>query len=96
MACLDLAPAITALGSRPEEFEFFRGGLTHLTSRHSFRFLGDDEVQIHALCDCALLRARPEQLKELRAAFRQWHAAGGPKIRRARSCSGAGILAGAW
>jgi hypothetical protein len=75
MAYLDLAPAIAALGSRPEEFEFTRGSLHHLTSRHCFRFLSEDEVQIHALCDCALLRARPDQVRALQAAFRQWHAA---------------------
>jgi hypothetical protein len=75
MAYLDLAPAIATLGSRPEEFEFTRGSLHHMTSRHCFRFQGEDEVQIHALCDCSLLRARPEQVRAFHAAFRQWHAA---------------------
>ena len=74
MTYLDLAPAIAALGSRPEEFEFSNGSLHHLTSRHLFRFQSEDEVQIHALCDCSLLRVRPEQARALHAAYRQWHA----------------------
>jgi hypothetical protein len=74
MTYLELSPAITALRTRPEEFEFRDNGLHHLGSRHTFRFLSDDEVRIEAVCDCSLLRARPEQSRALREAFRQWHA----------------------
>ena len=74
MVYLDLAPAISALRSRPEEFEFTDERLHHVGSRHSFRFLKDDEVRIEAACDCSLLRASVEQSRELHSVFRQWHA----------------------
>lgn len=74
MAYLELAPAITAIRSRPEEFEFSNNTLHHVRSRHSFRFLSDDDVQIHAACDCSSLRASPEQTKVFHAAYREWHA----------------------
>ncbi len=74
MTYLELAPAITAIRSRPEEFEFSHDTLHHLRSRHFFRFVGDDDVQIEAACDCSILRARPEQAKAFHAAYREWHA----------------------
>ncbi|MBS0222536.1 MAG: hypothetical protein JSR91_17540 [Proteobacteria bacterium] len=73
MAYLDLTPAITALRSRPEEFEFSNNTLHHLTSRHSFRFAGEGDVQIDARCDCSLLRATPDQNRILYAAYREWY-----------------------
>jgi hypothetical protein len=45
-----------------------------LTSRHRFRFLREDDVQIDALCDCSLLRAKPEQAKAFHSAYRDWYA----------------------
>jgi hypothetical protein len=74
MAYLDLAPAIAAIRSRPEEFEFSNDALHHLGSRHRFHFLGDDDVRIDAACDCSLLRARPEQAKAFHAAYNDWQA----------------------
>lgn len=74
MTYLELAPAITAIRSRPEEFEFSNNSLHHLSSRHRFRFLNDDEVQIDAVCDCATLRASPEQSRAFHAAYKEWHA----------------------
>ncbi len=74
MAYLELAPAITAIRSRPEEFEFSNNTLHHLRSRHTFHFVSDDDVQIHAACDCASLRASPEQTKVFHTAYRQWYA----------------------
>ena len=74
MSYLELAPAITALRSRPEEFEFRDNALHHLGSRHTFRFMSEDEVRIEAACDCSLLRASPQQSRALQEAFRQWHA----------------------
>jgi len=71
---LELAPAITALRTRPEEFEFSHDTLHHLPSRHRFRFQSEDDVRIEALCDCSLLRARPEQAKVFHSAYRDWHA----------------------
>ena len=61
MAYLYLSPAIAALRARPEEFEFSDDALHHLSSRHRFRFDSEGDVRIDALCDCSLLRARPEQ-----------------------------------
>lgn len=74
MTYLDLAPAIAAIRSRPEEFEFTNNTLRHLGSRHRFHFLGEDDVRIDAACDCSLLRARPEQAKAFHDAWRDWHA----------------------
>ena len=69
---LELAPAINALRSRPEEFEFSHDTLHHLPSRHRFRFQSEDDVRIEALCDCSMLRAKPEQATALHAAYREW------------------------
>ena len=74
MTCLELSPAITAIRARPEEFEFSNNTLHHLGSRHRFRFVSDHEVEIHAACDCATLRASREQAKVFHAAYRDWHA----------------------
>ena len=75
MTYLELAPAITAMRSHPEEFEFSNDTLHHLRSRHRFKFISDDEVEIHAACDCATLRASPEQARAFHQAYRAWHAA---------------------
>jgi len=74
MAYLELAPAISAIRSRPEEFEFSHNTLHHLTSRHRFRFLSEDDVRVEAACDCALLRASPEQSRVFHKAYSDWHA----------------------
>lgn len=72
MTYLELAPAITALRSRPDEFELRDNALHHVGSRHSFRFLSEDEVRIEAFCDCSQLRATAEQSRALHEAFGQW------------------------
>src|SRR5258708_24312903 len=74
MAYLELSPAIAALRARPEEFEFSNNTLHHLGSRHRFRFLSEDSVEIHADCGCAILKASQEQTKVFHAAYRDWHA----------------------
>src|SRR5262249_9512304 len=74
MAYLELSPAIAALRARPEEFEFSNDTLHHLGSRHRFRFFNEESVEIHADCDCALLKASQEQTKVFHAAYREWHA----------------------
>ena len=63
-----------ALRARPEEFEFSNDTLHHLGSRHRFRFLSEDSVEIHADCGCAILKASQEQTKVFHAAYRDWHA----------------------
>ena len=74
MTYLDLAPAIAAIRSRPEEFDFSHDSLHHLPSRHRFHFVGEDDVRIDAVCDCSLLRASREQAKAFHGAYREWHA----------------------
>lgn len=74
MAYLELSPAIAALRTQPEEFEFSNDTLHHLSSRHSFRFLNEENVEIHAHCGCAYLKASQEQTKVFHAAYREWHA----------------------
>jgi len=74
MTYLELSPAITALRTRPEEFELRDSALHHLGSRHTFQFQGDDEVRIEAACGCAHLRASREQSRALHEAFREWRA----------------------
>jgi hypothetical protein len=74
MTYLELAPLITAIRSRPEEFEFSNDTLQHVRSRHLFRFVSDDDMEIHAACDCSFLRASKEQTRVFRAAYREWHA----------------------
>lgn len=72
MTTLDLAPAIAALRARPEEFDLVNDTLRHRRSRHAFRQVGEDDIQIDAFCDCALLRATPQQARAFRAAWREW------------------------
>lgn len=74
MTYLDLAPAISALRSRPEDFEFSHDSLYHLRSRHRFHFVSEGDVRIDAACDCAQLRASREQAKALHGAYREWRA----------------------
>src|SRR5260370_11241879 len=74
MAYLELSPAIAALRARPEEFELSDDTLHHLRSRHRFRFLSEDSVEIHADCGCSVLKASQEQTKVFHAAYREWHA----------------------
>src|SRR5262245_8243017 len=74
MTYLELSPAINALRMRPEEFEMRDNALHHLGSRHTFRFMADDDLFIEAACHCVHLRASPEQSKTLKEEFRQWHA----------------------
>jgi len=58
MAYLELAQAITAISfANPRSSNFSNNTLHHLRSRHTFRFLSDGDMEIHAACDCASLRA---------------------------------------
>ena len=74
MTYLDLAPAISALRSRPEDFELSHDSLHHLRSRHRFHFVSEDDVRIDALCDCSQLRASREQARAFHSAYREWRA----------------------
>jgi hypothetical protein len=72
MPYLDVNPMMTTLRTAPEEFELASGWLHHMRSRHSFRFSPDDQVEIRAACNCALLAVRPEQERQLAVCFREW------------------------
>lgn len=72
MACLDVSPMIGALRRTPDEFELAGEWLTHVHSGHRFRFGANDQVEIHADCNCALLALTPEQERELAGTFREW------------------------
>lgn len=72
MSYLDVSPMMNALRTAPEQFELTDGWLHHRASWHSFRFGPDDDVEIRAACDCAVLAVRPEQRSALAACYRQW------------------------
>jgi hypothetical protein len=72
MLYLDVSPMIAALRETPDEFELAGGWLNHIPSQHSFRFGPNDEVEISAVCNCALLAVRPEQKHELAVCSREW------------------------
>jgi hypothetical protein len=75
MSFLDVAPMITALRTRPADFEMDQGSLHHFPSHHRFQFNQDGNVTLNARCDCALLRVKREQSQELWSAFQIWQAA---------------------
>ena len=69
---LDVAPMIRALKFQPSDFELSGGWLRHVPSRHRFKFGWMGRVSIDAHCGCALLSARPDQERDLQAAFDAW------------------------
>src|SRR5579863_8549056 len=73
MTYLDVSPMIVALRTDPSDFEMKRGWLHHFPSRHAFKFDSEGSVRVHAACNCAMLSVRPEQTRELRDTFQQWH-----------------------
>jgi hypothetical protein len=72
MAYLDLNPMITALRTRPDEFEMIRGRLNHIPSRHSFGFDPHGNATVHAQCNCAWLSVTREQSREMAVALDTW------------------------
>ncbi len=69
---LDASPMIAALRLQPGDFEFSRGSLEHVPSRHRFHFDRRGRVSIEADCGCAMMQIRPEQTDELVATFDSW------------------------
>ena len=69
---LDLTPMISALQFQPTDFEFSRGWLTHVPSRHRFEFDNKGRVTIDARCDCSGQSIRREQNDQLFRAFSAW------------------------
>jgi hypothetical protein len=74
MAYLDVSPMISSLRSSPETFEFSRGSLHHIPSRHRFQFDGKGQVRVDAHCNCACLMVSKEQETNLYQAFNEWRA----------------------
>jgi hypothetical protein len=72
MSNLDVSPMITALQNTPSQFEFVCGWLNHVPSGHSFRFHENEQVEVSAACNCALLVPTREGERELSKGFREW------------------------
>ena len=72
MRYLDVSPMISALRFQPTDFEYARGWLRHVPSRHAFRFDRKGGVTIEAQCGCAGLNVRQEQADDLFATFNAW------------------------
>ena len=72
MAYLDLSPMMTALRSRPDEFELVRGRVNHIPSRHSFGLDPHGNATVHAQCNCAWLSVSREQSREMAIAIDNW------------------------
>jgi hypothetical protein len=69
---LNIAPMISALQFQPADFEYERGWLRHVPSRHRFQFDRSGRVTIDARCGCASERVSCEQGEELYVAFKAW------------------------
>ena len=69
---LNIAPMISALRFQPADFEYERGWLRHVPSRHRFQFDRSGRVTIDARCDCSGQRVSCEQGEELYVAFNSW------------------------
>jgi hypothetical protein len=74
MHYLDVSPMISALRDSPTSFEFARGSLHHIPSRHRFQFDHGGHVRIDAGCDCSSLVVSKQQEPALTEAFQQWRA----------------------
>jgi len=72
MRHLDVSPMISALRFQPADFEYARGWLTHVPSRHRFQFDRSGRVTIDAMCGCAAMAIKPEQAEELVGMFSTW------------------------
>lgn len=72
MAHLDVSPMIRALQYAPQEFDLTAGWLNHGRSGHSFRFDANDNVEVSAACNCAMLAPTTEHGHDLAKAFREW------------------------
>jgi hypothetical protein len=69
---LDITPMISALQFQPTDFELSRGWLTHIPSRHRFKFDDKGRVTIDARCECSGQSIRREQNHQLSQAFTVW------------------------
>jgi len=74
MAYLDVNPMITALRTSPDAFEFTKGSLHHIPSRHRFQFDQAGRVRVDAQCNCSSLTVSKDQEAMLFGAFGEWRA----------------------
>ena len=58
---IDVSPMISALRFRPTDFEYARGRLVHVPSRHRFLFNHEGRMTILAACGCSDRQIRPDQ-----------------------------------
>ena len=63
---------ISALRNNPNSFEFTRGSLHHIPSRHTFQFDRNGHVHLDAECGCSLLAVSNDQESALVEAFSEW------------------------
>jgi hypothetical protein len=82
---LDVSPMIGALRFQPSDFEYARGALVHVPSRHRFWFNHDGRLTIHADCGCSGRSVRPDQSRELFEAFTEWRSEYWRPLRSSRS-----------
>jgi hypothetical protein len=68
---LDVGPIILALKFQASDFEYARGWLHHIPSRHRFQFDQDGGV-IVARRGWSALSIKPKQTAELRSMFEVW------------------------
>ncbi len=69
---LDVSPMIEALRFQPEDFDFEKGWLNHVPSRHRFQFDSTGRVTVEANCRCAAMSIKPEQTDDLVATYNVW------------------------
>ena len=69
---LDVSPMVAALRSQPTDFEFSRGWLLHVPTRHRFCFDRSGGVTIDAHCGCSGMAVGFDQGRELSGAFNAW------------------------
>ena len=74
MAYLDVNPMISALRSSPATFEFTKGSLHHIPSRHRFQFDREGQARVEAQCSCSSLTVSKDQQAPLFEAFSEWRA----------------------
>lgn len=69
---IDVSPMIEALKYQPTDFEFAKGTLIHVPSRHRFRFDQKGHVKIEAPCNCSGRPVRSDLSEPLFQAFKVW------------------------
>ena len=72
MRTLDLTPLMTAMRSRPGEFEMNEPWLRHRASGHAFLILNGTLARIQAPCSCGELVAEPSQTAEFVRVLNAW------------------------